>query len=277
MIRVATEKAESSWLGRRIAGLWVRPESLQAPEPIVLLHEALGSIGQWTKRRRDAGPIDVASELAAATGRAVLAFDRLGHGASDGFAAERHDAYLREEGARALPSILDGFGVERAVLLGHSDGGSIALVFAGHHPDRCIGLVSEAAHVIVEDITLAGIRQAEDVYARPDQRLAQGLAKYHGDKTDALFRAWSETWTRASFSDLDLCPDIEPATAPALIIQGVDDEYGSPEQVRLIAQHYGKAGGGGAQTWLVPDCRHIPHFEAHEIVLGRIAAFIKAL
>jgi len=235
--------------------------------PLLLLHEGLGSVAQWTRRG-----VDVAARLAEATGHPVLAHDRLGFGRSDALPAPRRDDYLYQEGREALPRVLDALGVDRAGLVGHSDGGSIALIFAASHPDRTAWAVTEAAHVIVEDETLAGIAVAHAAFHAPDSRLRAVLARYHGDKTDFTFANWAELWPTPGFRSFDMRDALPSIRCPVLAIQGAEDEYGTPAQLDAI-----RAGvSGPCETWLVPDCRHAPHFEAAERVLPRIAAFAVA-
>lgn len=235
--------------------------------PILLLHEGLGSVAQWTRRG-----VDVAAWLAAATGHPVLAHDRLGFGRSDPLPAPRGADYLYREGREALPRVLDALGIDRIGLVGHSDGGSIALIFAAAHPGRTAWAVTEAAHVIVEAETLAGIADAHAAYHVPDSRLRAVLARYHGDKTDFTFANWAELWPTPGFRSFDMRDALPSIRCPVLAIQGAEDEYGTPAQLEAI-----KAGvSGPCETWLVPDCRHAPHFEATDRVLPRIADFAVA-
>ncbi|HYE00066.1 MAG TPA: alpha/beta hydrolase [Alphaproteobacteria bacterium] len=253
--------------GVRLAGLWIEPErAAPGALPLVFLHEGLGSIAQWTSRGRD-----VPAEIAAATGCPALVYERQGFGASDPLDRPRADDYLYDEAWRVMPQVLDQAGIGRCIPIGHSDGGSIALMFAARHPERVAALVSEAAHVIVEDITLVGIRAARDQYAPPDSRLRAALARYHGDKTEATFSGWADVWLRPGFAAMDMCPHLAGLTAPLLALQGADDEYGSPRQLELIAAHV----GGPVETWLVPDCGHAPHFQAHDAVVPRIVDFVR--
>jgi pimeloyl-ACP methyl ester carboxylesterase len=235
--------------------------------PILLLHEGLGSVAQWTRRG-----VDVAARLAAATGHPVLAHDRLGFGRSDPLPGPRGTDYLYKEGRETLPRVLDALGIGRAGLVGHSDGGSIALIFAAAHPGRAAWVVTEAAHVIVEAETLAGIAIAHAAFHAPDSRLRAVLARYHGDKTDFTFANWAELWPTPGFRSFDMRGALPSIRCPVLALQGAEDEYGTPAQLDAI-----KAGvSGPCETWLVPDCRHAPHFEATERVLPRIVDFAVA-
>ncbi len=235
--------------------------------PLLLLHEGLGSVAQWTRR-----DVDVAARLAAATGHPVLAHDRLGFGRSDPLPGPRGERYLYEEARETLPRVLDALGVDRAGLVGHSDGGSIALLFAAAHPGRAAWVVSEAAHVIVEDVTLAGIAVAHAAFHAPESRLRAVLARYHGDKTDFTFANWAELWPTPGFRSFDMRDALPSIRCPVLAIQGAEDEYGTEAQLDAIKARV----SGACETWLVPDCRHAPHFEATDRVLPRIVNFAVA-
>jgi len=262
--------------GRRLAGEWTVAEPAGpgagagvgrgSRPPIVLLHEGLGSVAQW---RRPG--IDVAAALAAATGRAVFAYDRLGFGRSDPLPGPRDPDYLYAEAEAILPAVLDAAGIGRAALVGHSDGASIALLFAAAAPDRAEAVVSEAAHVVVEPETLAGIRAARAAYRAPDSRLRAGLARYHGSKTDTTFDNWAELWLSPGFADFDMTGRLRSVRCPVLALQGDGDEYGTPRQLARIADGV----SGAVETWLVPDCRHVPHHQAPAPVLARIAQFLE--
>ncbi|HMG49134.1 MAG TPA: alpha/beta hydrolase [Inquilinus sp.] len=235
--------------------------------PLLLLHEGLGSVAQWTRR-----DVDVAARLATATGHPVLAHDRLGFGRSDPLPGPRGERYLYQEAGETLPRVLDALGVDRIGLVGHSDGGSIALIFAAAHPDRAAWVVSEAAHVIVEDVTLAGIAIAHAAFHAPESRLRAVLARYHGDKTEFTFANWAELWPTPGFRSFDMRDALPSIRCPVLAIQGAEDEYGTEAQLDAIKARV----SGPCETWLVPDCRHAPHFEATDRVLPRIVNFAVA-
>lgn len=159
------------------------------------------------------------------------------------------------------------------MLVGHSDGASIALLFAARYPDRAEGVVSEAAHIIVEGVTLDGIRVAKRAYDAPDSRLAAALRRHHGENADAVFAAWADTWLSPDFADFDMGGELGNIAAPVLAIQGESDEYGTLRQLELIAEGV----TGPVETWLVPDCGHVPHHQAADRVLPRIAEFASVL
>jgi pimeloyl-ACP methyl ester carboxylesterase len=224
---------------------------------LVLLHEALGSIGLWR---------DFPEALAAAVGLPVLVYERHGHGGSAPAAAARTADYLRREAVEVLPRLLSLLGIRRPLLVGHSDGGSIALLYAAAFPHRPLGAVTMAAHVFVETETLAGIRQAVSLFPRG---LREKLIRYHGDNTDHVFAAWSDTWLAPWFADWNITADLPAIICPLLVIQGENDEYGTPAQVSAIT------GGvsGPARGLLLPDCAHQPQREARAAVLEAIQLF----
>jgi len=237
--------------------------ALQSPKaPLVFLHEGLGCIEMWR---------DFPERLCALTGRAGLLFDRRGYGGSDKLSGRWPYDYLVQEAGIYLPEVLDACGIARAVLVGHSDGGSIALLAAALHRSRVCAAVTEAAHVFVEDVTLAGIRQTVASYQSTD--LKTRLAYYHGDNTECVFRRWADTWLAADFQPWNIEAYLPRVTCPLLILQGQEDEYATADQVRRIA-----AGVSGPSVVdLLPDCGHIPHFQAPKAVLAKMVPFIQTL
>ncbi len=236
----------------------VRIDGPEAP-PLVFLHEGLGSIPQWR---------DFPVALCAAAARPGLVYERFGHGKSSPMAGPRTVGYLHDE-ATTLLAILDALSIPRADLVGHSDGGSIALLAAARAPSRIGRLATIAAHVLVEDVTIAGIRAAQLTYAGTDLR--ERLARYHGEGTDALFRAWADTWLSAPFRDWNIEKELRLLTSPVLALQGEGDEYGTLDQLQRIKA----AVGGPCVTWAVPKTAHHPHLQARAEVLDRLAAFFR--
>lgn len=227
---------------------------------IVMLHEALGCIAMWK---------DVPQRLAEQSGCDVLIYERRGYGRSTPITLPRPDDYLVEEGEVWLPRLLDALSLERVILLGHSDGGSVALIGAATLRERVVGVITAAAHIYIDHLTTAGIREAVERYQSTD--LPERLARYHGDRTDLLFRAWSETWLRERKQPMDYRPWLGAITAPALIMQGEDDQYGVPEQVTDICAGIGAA----AQPLFLPACGHVPHLEDKASFLAAAVPFIQ--
>lgn len=229
---------------------------------LVFLHDSLGCITTWR---------DVPVELGKAVGCDVLIYDRQGHGGSDPFGAEERTADYMHREADVLHALLETEGIVQAVLFGHSDGGTIALLAAAKYPQRITAVITEGAHVFVEEVTLNGIRAAERQWATTDLR--ERLMKHHGNRTDALFHAWTKTWQAPFFRDWDITRDIAAVCCPTLVLQGVDDNYGTGAQVDAIVS----AIGDPAQKYMVPGAGHTPHKEAPAITLDLAAAFIKGL
>ena len=229
---------------------------------LVFLHDSLGCIQLWR---------DFPAKLALATQCNVFLYDRQGYGQSDPFGpGQRKTTYLEEE-AHILAAVLQKAGIEHVILFGHSDGGSIALVAAAEYPDLVKGIITEGAHVFVEEITLAGIREAVKAYQNTS--LPQKLAKYHGDKTEQVFRAWTDTWLSPEYRDWNIEEYLPRIECPALIIQGTADEYGTEAQVDAIVEQ----AGGKAEKWMIPDVGHSPHKEAPEEVLQKSTEFLRKL
>ncbi|HZH26004.1 MAG TPA: alpha/beta hydrolase [Azospirillaceae bacterium] len=240
------------------------PATRPGAPPMVFLHEGLGSIGLWR---------DTPGKLAAATGGEAIVYSRQGYGRSEPPSGPRGLDYLHREALGVLPELLDRLGIERPVLVGHSDGGSIALIHAAHAAGAArppTGLIVEAAHVFVEDVTLAGIRDAVAAYRTTPLR--DRLARYHDD-VDHVFHAWADTWLSPPFRDWNIEALLPQVACPILVIQGDRDEYGTPAQVEAIAAQV----SGPARTFLVPDCGHTPHRERADVVLPAMAAFLKEL
>lgn len=224
--------------------------------PIMLLHEALGSISIWRS---------FPAELMRATGHEVIAWSRHGHGDSDAPVAERDSGYLERE-AKLVPRVMDALAVSQAVLFGHSDGASIAIIAAALFPQRVAGLVLEAPHVNVEQRAIAGIIEATTAYASTDFR--QKLQRHHRD-VDHVFWSWHDLWTAVAFQDWNIEQFLPAINAPTLVIQGVDDEYFSLDQVDLIVNAV-----PNAQRLVLAHCGHSPHRDQQASVLNAVGAFL---
>lgn len=214
--------------------------------PIVLLHEGLGCVARWK---------DWPEWLAQETGAAVWAFDRIGHGKSDALPQARTEDYLHREAWQRLPDYLQQLGIRKPLLFGHSDGGSIALLYASRY--ACTGVFSLAAHVLVEPLSLAGVRQTQKDY--PSWRAR--FQRYHGKKSDALLNAWANTWLSADFANWNIEQELQSIRCPCFCLQGRADPYGSPKQLERIRQNNSRI-----ETLLLPGLKHQPHLEAAERV-----------
>ncbi len=245
--------------GRELAVQRLRPDGAAAAPTLVFLHEGLGSIALWR---------DFPTRLCQRLGLPGLVYDRWGHGQSEPLDRPRDVRYLHDEAERFLPDLLAATGVTRPVLVGHSDGGTIALLYAARFPDRPAAVVTEAAHVFVEDITVEGIRAAGRAFAGTD--LATRLLRYHGTRTHSLFRAWHDRWLSPEFRAWNIEAELGAVRCPVLVLQGAADEYGTPEQVAAIA----RAVSGDAETALLPGVGHAPHREAGDRVLDLMGDFL---
>lgn len=248
--------------GHRLAALrieLINDDVLPRSPTLVFLHEGLGCISMWR---------NFPADLCKATGCPGLVYDRWGYGGSDQLTGSRTPQYFNDEALRSLPEVLDRCAATDAILIGHSDGGSIALLYASVYPDKVRGVITEAAHVFVEDVTLNGIREAVESYNTTD--LKAKLARYHGDNTDSMFHGWADTWLNPAFRDWNIESYLPGITAPLLVIQGEDDQYGTPAQVDAITTQV----SGPVRGWLVPRCGHIPHYDARNAVFDEMKRFI---
>ncbi len=227
--------------------------------PIVFLHDALGSVSLWR---------DLPDRLCGALGREGLAFDRLGFGRSDPRPGPLDPRFLEVEATERLPELLRQAGIERPVLFGHSDGASIALLFAAAFPGVPAAVVSIAAHVFIEEVTLAGIAGTAEVWRTTD--LPIRLGRHHGEKTEAVFRAWSENWRDPRFRHFSAVEALPSIRCPVLVIQGEKDEYGTAAQVEVIAG----AVSGPVRALVLPGLGHFPHREDPERILSETERFL---
>jgi pimeloyl-ACP methyl ester carboxylesterase len=243
--------------GRRIEAEWHGPQPERAPT-LVLLHEGLGCIAMWR---------DFPRALAGRTGYGVLAYSRPGYGASDPAPRPRALSYMNDEALEVLPAVLDQAGVRKAILVGHSDGASIATIYAGSRPDfRIRGLVLMAPHFFVEDISIRSIVAAKEAYERGDLR--ERLARYHRD-ADAAFYTWNAAWLDPGSRDWRIDAEVAHVRVPILIVQGLDDQYGTLAQVALAQE----AAYCPVDALVLENCRHSPHLDQGEATLQAIAAF----
>jgi pimeloyl-ACP methyl ester carboxylesterase len=251
------ERGEVLVDGKRLETLWIDRERTHRPV-IVLLHEGLGSVSLWK---------DFPQQLAKRTGCRVLAYSRYGHGGSDKLTERRPVSFMHHEGEVALPELLDKLGIVEPVLLGHSDGGSIALIFAGLYPERPRALILEAPHVFVEDLSVRSITQAKVNYETGNLR--EKLARYHAH-VDATFWGWNDIWLHPAFRSWNIEKYMPEIRCPVLCIQGEQDEYGTIRQVQAV-----QARVPGAEILMLPECKHSPHRDQPERTLKAISEFVR--
>lgn len=226
---------------------------------LIFLHDSLGCVQLWRS---------FPELLAKATQCNILMYDRLGYGLSAPMKDYIRPVNYMELEALLLDELLTHYQVAQRILFGHSDGGTIALTLASLFPGSILLTIAEAAHIFVEPVTLQGVEEAMVAYETTN--LAERLQKYHGDKVDTLFKAWTLTWTRPDFRDWNIEYLLGNIQSPLLFIQGADDEYGSLKQV---AETINKP-KGLAEQFILPGIGHTPHKEAPAKVLEAVAAFI---
>ncbi|HEY1692673.1 MAG TPA: alpha/beta hydrolase [Polyangiaceae bacterium] len=261
---MSARPTELTVAGHRLELAWHGPPPGDAPT-IVFLHEGLGSVSAWR---------DFPERMATATGLGALVYSRWGYGASDPVTLPRPLTYMQDEGLVAFPELLDAAGIGECVLFGHSDGGSIAIVFAGSglpQAQRIRALVLEAPHVFVEDVSVASIEAFREIYATTDLR--DKLARHHGANVDGAFRGWNDAWLDPGFRAWNIEEYLPRVAVPSLVVQGERDAYGTLAQVDAIER-----GSGAPVTRLVlPGCGHSPHRDDPVGVLEGTVAFLRGL
>ena len=252
--RARAVQIEHRWIGARDAS---RPL-------IVFLHEGLGSLSLWK---------DFPQALCEAAGCRGLVYSRPGYGHSTPRAAEEAWGvdFLHRQAHEVLPALLSALGVDTDAhppwLFGHSDGGSIALLYAAAHPARVSGLVVLAPHIMVEALAVTSIAKARQAYLETDLR--ERLAKHHQDP-DSAFWGWNDIWLHPPFKQWSIEQEIETIRCPLLAVQGVDDEYATLAQIRGIASRVPQA-----ELLELPDCGHAPHRDQADLLIAHIKAFFQ--
>jgi len=224
---------------------------------IVFLHEGLGSLAMWR---------DFPQKVADACGCEAVVYSRAGYGRSDAAPLPRSVRYMHTEGLTVLPALLDALEIERPILFGHSDGGSIALICAGGTDTRLAGVIAMAPHVLVEDLSVDSIAKAKVAWQTTD--LPARLGKYHAD-VDAAFRGWNDIWLHPEFRAWNIEEYVPNIVCPVLAIQGEDDEYGTMAQIDRIA-----AQARDVELVKLADCRHSPHKDQPEAVIAAVGEFV---
>ncbi len=233
-----------------------------AAPTIVMLHEGLGSVDLWGQ---------FPDQIAAATGVGVFVYSRAGYGKSTGATLPRTTTFMQEEACAVLPRILEAIDFRRGFLLGHSDGASIAAIYAGSVEDhRVRGLVLLAPHFFAEEMGLAEIRRAGKSFA--SGALREKLKPWHAD-VDCAFRSWNEPWLHPDFQKWDITEALGYIRVPILIVQGENDRYGTLKQIEAAQEECFCP----VETLVIPGIRHIPYREAPDITLKAVADFINRL
>jgi pimeloyl-ACP methyl ester carboxylesterase len=261
----AVDFVEIDWAGRRvrIEHRWIAPERRSAPL-IVFLHEGLGSLSMWR---------DFPQRLCAAAGCRGLVYSRPGYGRSTPRAAEEawNPDFMHRQAHEVLPALLEALDVDTQArapwLFGHSDGASITLLHAARFPHRVAGAIVLAPHILVEPLSIASIEKARTAYLETDLR--QRLQRHHDDP-DSAFWGWNDIWLAPGFRDWTIESALASIVCPLLAVQGIDDEYGTLEQIRGIARRVPHA-----ELLELPQCGHSPHRDHPETLIDAASTFIR--
>jgi pimeloyl-ACP methyl ester carboxylesterase len=239
---------------------WYGPPPEDAPT-LVFLHEGLGCVSLWH---------DFPERVAAAVGCGALVYSRAGYGKSDAIALPRPVSFMHDEALITLPQVLDAASVREAILVGHSDGGSIALIHAGSGKAEAVcGLILEAPHVFVEETGLKSIARAADRYENGELR--RSLQRHHGENVDCAFWGWNKVWLDPMFQSWNIEEYLPNIRVPVLIIQGENDEYGTMRQVEAVR----RGCQGVVESVIFSDCGHSPHRDQPMSTLDVITSFIR--
>ncbi len=224
---------------------------------LVFLHEGLGSVSHWK---------DFPALVAEATGCGVTVYSRYGSGQSDVLSTRRDVRYMHDEGLNVLPELLEQLEIKNPILVGHSDGASIAIIHAGAH-DHLLGLVLLAPHVFVEELSVASIAEAKEKFKNTN--LPEKLARHHRD-AERTFWGWNDIWLHPEFRSWNIEEFLPGINCPVLVIQGLEDQYGTVKQVEAIQRQC----SGPVETLLLADCRHSPQRDQKEATVKAIAEFV---
>ncbi|MFC1884707.1 alpha/beta fold hydrolase [Thermodesulfobacteriota bacterium] len=245
--------------GKRLEIEWHGPDPEEAPT-LIFLHEGLGCVSMWR---------DFPSKLASVTNCGALVYSREGYGKSDPCRLPRQIKFMHNEGLEILPEIIQSAGIKECILVGHSDGGSIAIIYAGGTAATPLrGLVTEAAHVFCEEISVRSIQEAKVSFEQGD--LKEKLEKFHGKNTNCAFWGWNDVWLDPDFRFWNIEEYLPNIKVPLLAIQGDKDKYGTFEQTNSIHRN----AGGKTEILTLPDCGHSPHREKESMTLSAMSDFI---
>lgn len=258
-----TVSLEDLWIEARAGRLFARswsPDNGSRLAPVILMHDSLGSVELWR---------DLPEKLCAATGRRIIAYDRLGFGKS----AEHPDKlaldFVGTEADTDFTAVKEALGIERFVLFGHSVGGGMSVNCAARFGDACVALITVSAQAFLEDRTVQGLKEAKEFFRDPVQM--DRLKRYHGDKAPWVLDAWIGSWLHPDFASWSLREVLPRVKCPALVIHGAEDEYGSPAHPKLIAEFARTS----VQLEIIPDTRHMPHREKEAEVIELVRAFLQ--
>jgi pimeloyl-ACP methyl ester carboxylesterase len=247
--------------GKIFAREWISPGP-DTKTPIILIHDSLGCVDLWREF-----PV----QLCERSGRNVIAYDRLGFGRSTPRMGPLSMNFIDDESEISLPAIFNQLQLTDFIIFGHSVGGAMAVVCAGKFGNRCKAVITESAQSFVEEKTLRAIAYAQLHFQSNNQ--LERLAKYHGDKTEWVFKAWTETWLASEFASWNLKTALGSVKCPLLVLHGDRDEYGSLSQPEMIC----KFAAGPSHMANLSDCGHIPHRDKANEVIELVAKFIEAL
>jgi len=230
--------------------------------PILLLHDSLGCVTLWR---------DFPAQLAKATGRNVVAYDRAGFGQSVVRTAQVSPSFIADEAFEGVVPVLDALGINKVVLLGHSVGGGMAVAAGAALSERVVGVITISAQAFVEDLTLAGVRDAKVAFAQDGQ--VERLARYHGERARWILDAWIETWLHPDYAGWSLSPMLEKLSVPVLALHGDQDEFGSAKHPQMIANQ----SLGEGRMRIFEGVGHMPHKEVPDALLGEVNQYLASL
>ncbi len=212
---------------------------------------------------------DFPDRVASATGCGALVYSRLGYGTSDPVRGPWPLRFMHDEALDVLPAVIEHFKLEEVILFGHSDGASIAVIYAGARRGPVRGLVLEAPHVFVEGVCIESIQRIAEEYETTDLR--ERLVRYHGSNTDSMFRTRTDVWLRPEFRQWNIEEYLPAIASPVVVVQGEDDEYGTVKQVDAVLTQV----NGPARSLVLPRCGHSPHSEQPDEVLEAVGRFVR--